>query len=250
MFSRDITKELQKWAAKPSRKPLILRGARQVGKTTAVNLFSKDFDQYIYLNLEKVEQRDIFEQQYPFSDLITTLFIFAQKQRIGGKTLIFIDEIQNSPKAIALLRYFYEEANDLFVIAAGSLLESIMGRNISFPVGRVEYMALRPCSFREFLSATNNGQLFEILEKPEVPGFIHSQLISLFKKYATIGGMPEILSLYSQNADITALEPVYNSLIHSYSDDIEKYADSSSQVQYIRHIISNVFREAGTKITF
>src|ERR1035437_2737748 len=121
MFNRDITIELKKWAAKPSRKPLILRGARQVGKTTAVDLFSKDFDQYIYLNLEKVEQRDIFERQYPFADLLTTLFIFAQKQRSGGKTLLCIDEIQNSPKAIALLRYFYEEANDLFVIAAGSL---------------------------------------------------------------------------------------------------------------------------------
>jgi uncharacterized protein len=250
MFNRDINIELKKWAAKPSRKPLILRGARQVGKTTAVDLFSKDFDQYIYLNLEKEEQRDIFERQYPFDDLLTTLFIFAQKQRSGGKTLLFIDEIQNSPKAIALLRYFYEEANDLFVIAAGSLLESIMGRNISFPVGRVEYMALRPCSFREFLSATNNQQLLEMLEKPEVPGFLHSQLITCFKKYATIGGMPEIISLYSQNADITALEPTYNSLIHSYSDDIEKYADSSAQVQYIRHIISYVFREAGTKITF
>ena len=250
MFNRDITNELKKWAAKPSRKPLILRGARQVGKTTAVDLFSKDFDQYIYLNLEKEEQRDIFERQYPFADLLTTLFIFAQKQRSGGKTLIFIDEIKNSPKAIALLRYFYEEANDLFVIAAGSLLESIMGRNISFPVGRVEYMALRPCSFREFLSATNNHQLLEMLEQPEVPGFLHSQLITWFKKYATIGGMPEVLSLYSQNADITALEPAYNSLIHSYSDDIEKYADSSAQVQYIRHIISYVFREAGTKITF
>ena len=81
MFIRDITNEFKKWAAKPSRKPLILRGARQVGKTTAVNLFSKDFDQYIYLNLEKEEQREIFERTYPFPDLITTLFIFAQKQR-------------------------------------------------------------------------------------------------------------------------------------------------------------------------
>lgn len=221
-----------------------------MGKTTAVDLFSKDFDQYIYLNLEKEEQREIFERTYPFSDLLTTLFIFAQKKRRGGKTLIFIDEIQNSPKAIALMRYFYEEANDLFVIAAGSLLESIMGRNISFPVGRVEYMVLRPCSFREFLSATNNEQLLEMLEKPEVPGFLHTQLTACLKKYATIGGMPEVLSLYSQNADITALEPAYNSLLYSYSEDIEKYADSSAQVQYIRHIISNAFREAGTKITF
>jgi predicted AAA+ superfamily ATPase len=250
MFNRDITKELKKWAEKSGRKPLILRGARQVGKTTAVDLFSKYFDQYIYLNLEKEEQREIFERKYPFPDLLTTLFIFAQKKRSGGKTLIFIDEIQNSPKAVALLRYFYEEANDLFVIAAGSLLESIMGRNISFPVGRVEYMALRPCSFREFLFATNNEALVDMLDKPEVPDFLHDQFIAWFRKYATIGGMPEVLNLYSQNADITALEPVYNSLLVSYTDDIEKYADSSAQVQYIRHIISNVFLEAGTKVTF
>lgn len=250
MFNRDIIQDLQNWAAKPSRKPLILRGARQVGKTTTVNLFSKEFDQYIYLNLEKVEQRDIFERQYPFADLLTTLFIFAQKRRKGGRTLIFIDEIQNSPKAVALLRYFYEEASDLFVIAAGSLLESTMGRNISFPVGRVEYMALRPCSFREFLFATKNEALVEMLEKPEVPAFLHDQYIAWFKKYATIGGMPEVLNIYSQDADITALEPVYNSLMQSYADDIEKYADSSAQVHYIRHIISNVFLEAGTKITF
>jgi predicted AAA+ superfamily ATPase len=250
MFNRDITMELQKWAAKPSRKPLILRGARQVGKTTVVGLFSGGFDQYIYLNLEKREQCDIFERQYPFKDLLTTLFIFAQKQRNGGRTLIFIDEIQNSPKAVALLRYFYEEANDLFVIAAGSLLESIMGRNISFPVGRVEFMALRPCSFREFLAATNNKQLAEILDKQDVPYFLHTQLINLFKKYATIGGMPEVISHYAQNGDITALEAVYSNLIESYSDDIEKYADSNTQVHYIRHIVSNVFREAGTKVTF
>jgi predicted AAA+ superfamily ATPase len=250
MFNRDITRELKKWAAKPNRKPLILRGARQVGKTTAVNLFSEDFDQYIYLNLEKEEQREIFEKKYPFPDLLTTLFIFAQKKRNGGKTLIFIDEIQNSPKAVALLRYFHEEANDLFVIAAGSLLESILDKNVSFPVGRVEFMALRPCSFREFLFATQNNQLIEILEKPQVPDFLHDQLISWFRKYATIGGMPEVLNLYSQNADITALESVYNSLIYSYSDDVEKYAISSAQVHYIRHIISNVFREAGTKVTF
>ena len=250
MFDRDIVKELKKWAEKPNRKPLILRGARQVGKTTAVNLFSKDFDQYIYLNFEKEEQRGIFEKNLPFTDFITMLFIFFQKKRYAGKTLIFIDEIQNSPRAVALLRYFYEEANDLFVIAAGSLLERIFDRAISFPVGRVEYMALRPCSFREFLFATNNFQLVEMLEKPEVPEFLHTQFNALFKKYATIGGMPEVLDQFSQNADITALETVYESLIQSYADDVEKYAGSSAQVQYIRHIISNVFGEAGAKVTF
>lgn len=156
MFKRDILEELVKWKDKKLRKPLVIRGARQVGKTTAVHLFAKQFDQYIYLNLEKEEERVIFEQNYPFPDLVTNLFIFAGKRRDGGKTLIFIDEIQNSPKAVALLRYFHEEANDLFVITAGSLLESIMDRKISFPVGRVEYMAIYPCSFREFLYATDN----------------------------------------------------------------------------------------------
>lgn len=250
MFKRDILRELKKWAAKPNRKPLVMRGARQVGKTTAIEMFSEDFDQYISLNLEKTSDREIFEKEYPFPDLLTTLFLFAGKKRTGGRTLVFIDEIQNSPKAVALLRYFYEDANDLYVITAGSLLESIMDRKISFPVGRVEYMAMRPCSFREFLFATNNHQLVEILEKPEVPGFLHSQFLSWFKKYATIGGMPEVVNLYAQNADITSLDEVYNSLILSYSDDIEKYAASAAQVQYIQHVITNVFQEGGSKVTF
>jgi hypothetical protein len=221
-----------------------------VGKTTAIEMFSKDFDQYISLNLEKPSDRIIFEKEYPFSDLLTSLFIFAGKKRAGGRTLIFIDEIQNSPKAVALLRYFYEDANDLYVITAGSLLESITDKKISFPVGRVEYMAMRPCSFREFLFANGNSQLIEMLEKPDVPRFLHSQLLSWFKKYATIGGMPEVVNLYAQKNDITVLDGVFSSLIQSYSDDVDKYAASASQVQYIQHVIANVFKEGGTKVTF
>ena len=250
MFNRDILNELKKWAAKPNRKPLVIRGARQVGKTTAIEMFSKDFDQYISLNLEKATERELFEKEYPFTDLLTSLFLYARKKRSGVRTLIFIDEIQNSPKAVALLRYFYEEANDLYIITAGSLLESIMDKRISFPVGRVEYMAMRPCSFREFLFATGNDQLVEMLEKPVVPAFLHSQFTSWFKKYATIGGMPEVVNLYAQNADMTELGSVYSSLIQSYSDDVEKYAETAAQVPYIRHVISNVFREGGTRVTF
>ena len=250
MFNRDIIQELSRWAKRSNRKPLVLRGARQVGKTTAVKMFSKKFDQYIYFNLEKSEEREIFNREYPFKDLLTTLFIYAEKKRTGGKTLIFIDEIQSSPKAIALLRYFYEEAKDLYVIAAGSLLESILDRKISFPVGRVEFMAVRPFSFCEFLNA-NNSQLAEALKQPAVPDFLHNQFTSWFKKYTTIGGMPEIVKEYVEtNEDITALDTVYNSLITSYIDDVEKYAGSTAQIPYIRHVIANVFREGGKKITF
>jgi predicted AAA+ superfamily ATPase len=250
MFKREILVELGKWKRKQFRKPLVIRGARQVGKTTAVNMFAEQFDQYIYLNLEKKEERQIFEQNYPFTDLITNLFIYAGKKRNSGTTLIFIDEIQNSPKAIALLRYFYEEANDLYVITAGSLLESIMDRKISFPVGRVEYMAIHPCSFKEFLYATDNELLAAELEKPTVPAFLHNQLTAQFKKYATIGGMPEVLKLYANGTDISSLGSVYDGLIYSFSDDVEKYSVSSAQTTYISHIIEHAFASGGTKITF
>jgi len=250
MFSRNILNELRKWAKKRNRKPLVIRGARQVGKTTVVGMFSAEFDQYIYLNLERDEERIIFERNYPFSDLVISLFLYSGKKREGGRTLIFIDEIQNSPKAISLLRYFYEDTPDLFVISAGSLLESVLDKKISFPVGRVEYIAMHPCNFREYLNANGQEQLNEMLDKPEVPGFAHDLLISWFRKYATTGGMPEVVAAFAIQADLTALQPIYDTLVQSYIDDVEKYAQSSAQVQYLRHVVGNAFSEAGSKITF
>ncbi len=250
MFNRDIINEFRKWAQKRNRKPLVIRGARQVGKTTVVRMFSSEFDQYISLNLERDEERIIFERNYPFSDLVISLFLYSGKKREGGRTLIFIDEIQNSPKAISLLRYFYEDTPDLYVISAGSLLETVLDKKISFPVGRVEYMAMHPCNFREYLNANGQEQLSEILDNPKAPGFAHDLLISWFRKYATTGGMPEVVASYANQADLTALQPIYDTLIQSYMDDVEKYAKSSAQVQYIRHVVGNAFGEAGSKITF
>ena len=250
MFYRTIINELRKWAAKPDRRPLVLRGARQVGKTTAVKLFAGEFDLFIYLNLEKAEERNIFEGEYPFNELLSRLFLHVGKERNAGKILIFIDEIQNSPKTIALLRYFYEEANELYVIAAGSLLENIMDENISFPVGRVEFMAMHPCTFREFLGAVGEEQSLKLYEQADIPTYAHDKLSVLFKKYATVGGMPQVLESYASKQDYTALNSIYSSLITSYAEDVEKYARSASMTQYIRHIILTAFREAGSRITF
>jgi predicted AAA+ superfamily ATPase len=249
MFHREIIDKLKDWADRDYRKPLILRGSRQIGKTTAVEMFAKEFDQYIALNLEREEERKIFETSYPFQDLLMALFFYAGKERHLGRTLIFIDEIQNAPKAIALLRYFKEEAGDLFVIAAGSLLESIMNRKISYPVGRVEYMMMHPVSFREFLAATGESQSLDLLNGQEVPAFAHSHLMRQFKKYLTIGGMPQVVEQYVRNNDLTALQPIYASLLVSYIEDVEKYAPSSSQVQYIRHILTTAFEVAGSRVT-
>lgn len=249
MFYREIIEKLKDWATRDNRKSLVLRGSRQVGKTTAVEMFSKEFDQYIALNLEREEERKIFEISYPFQDLLMALFFYAGKERKLGRTLIFIDEIQNSPRAIALLRYFKEDAGDLFVIAAGSLLETIMDRKISYPVGRVEYMMMHPVTFREFLGATGENQSLEILNSDEIPAFAHPHLMRQFKKYLTIGGMPQVVEQYSRDNDLTALQPIYDSLLKSYIEDVEKYAPSSSQIQYIRHILNTAFEVAGSRIT-
>ncbi|MEI7424018.1 MAG: AAA family ATPase [Prolixibacteraceae bacterium] len=249
MFYREIIDKLKDWAGRDNRKPLVLRGSRQVGKTTAVEMFSKEFDQYIALNLEREEERKIFETAYPFQDLLMAMFFYAGKERRLGRTLIFIDEIQNAPRAIALLRYFKEEAGDLFVIAAGSLLETIMDRKISYPVGRVEYMMMHPVTFREFLGATGENQSLEILNSNDIPAFAHPHLMRQFKKYLTIGGMPQVVEQYAHNNDLTALQPIYESLLKSYIEDVEKYAPSSSQVQYIRHILNTAFEIAGSRIT-
>lgn len=249
MFYREIIDKLKEWAGRDNRKPLVLRGSRQVGKTTAVEMFSSEFDQYIAVNLEKEEERKIFETSYPFQDLLMALFFYAGKERKLGRTLIFIDEIQNSPRAIALLRYFKEEAGDLFVIAAGSLLETIMNRKISYPVGRVEYMMMHPVTFREFLGATGENQSLEILNSDEIPAFAHPHLMRQFKKYLTIGGMPQVVEQYARNNDLTSLQPIYESLLKSYIEDVEKYAPSSSQVQYIRHILTTAFELAGSRIS-
>ena len=144
MFNRTIVEEIEKWAQRTNRKPLILRGARQVGKTTAVEIFSKQFDQYIYLNLDTNSDLRLFEKNYSIDELVQAIYFEKNKKTINGRTLIFIDEIQNSANAILMLRYFYESFKDLYVIAAGSLLESLLVRQINFPVGRVEYLFMKP----------------------------------------------------------------------------------------------------------
>ena len=142
MFKRKILSKLEAWKQDERHKPLILRGARQVGKTTVVNEFGSQFDNYLYFNLEMSESVRLFEMDIPLNDLVNMLFASLGKSQKEGSTLIFIDEIQNSPKTIALLRYFYEQRPDLYVIAAGSLLENLVDVNVSFPVGRVMYLSL------------------------------------------------------------------------------------------------------------
>lgn len=250
MFYRNIISELNEWSERKNRKPLVLRGARQVGKTTAVHFFAQKFGSYIHLNLEKPADRTIFETSQPFSYILDSIFFLKKKPRIENNTLIFIDEIQYCPEAVALLRYFYEEAPQLHVIAAGSLLESLIDRNISFPVGRVEYLAVRPCSFTEFLGALDEKTFQEALKQWPFPLYAHQPLASLFNRYAFIGGMPAAVADYAQNNNLDGLQKIYQSLLAGYIDDVEKYANRNSTIQYIRHILRTGFKYGGQRIKF
>lgn len=252
MYKRTITNKLINWKNKANRKPLILRGARQVGKTTLVNIFAKEFDYFINLNLDKAEDLQIFEKNDNLDTIISILFLknAVPSNNKDAKILIFIDEIQNSPKTVALLRYFYEEKKELYVIAAGSLLESILDNHISFPVGRVEYLIVRPFSFYEYLMAKNKDAEIKLLQKIPFQDFAHEHLLELFKEYALIGGMPEIVSNYIEHQDLVQIADIFDNLITTYLEDVEKYSKNTNQTKVIRHIINNSIKFAGERIKF
>lgn len=250
MFQRKIVSHLEKWLENNTRKPLILGGARQVGKTTVVLEFAKQFDTFLHLNLERKTDRLLFEEHDSAEDVLTAIYLLKNKERARGRTLLFIDEIQSSPQAVALLRYFYEDFPELYVIAAGSLLETLIDVQISFPVGRVEYLAVRPCSFSEFLSALGETQLHKKLLEVDLPNAIHARVMKLFNEYVIVGGMPEAVAHYAENRDFVGLRRIYDSLLNGYRDDIEKYAKNRTEKNVLRHILTNGWRYAGQRITY
>jgi len=251
MFYRKIIDEFDQWLHNPERKPLVLRGARQVGKTTVVHEWSRRFKQYIHLNLELPEDRALFQEFKNMSILMQQIF-FSRNKSLALKedTLIFIDEIQELPVAMGLLRYFYELEPTVKVIAAGSMLESVFNNDIHFPVGRVEYKVLRPASFPEFLGALGEEQALEQLENMPCSNFAHERLLQLYREYAITGGMPEVVNKYARNRDLKTLRPVYDSLIASYLEDVEKYAQNDVRVLHLRHAIRASLQLAGQRIQF
>jgi predicted AAA+ superfamily ATPase len=251
LFQRIVLRKLAEWSRQTDRKPLILRGARQVGKTTVVNTYGVSFPQYIYLNLEDSKDQKLFAENENIDNLVQTIFLTKDQNFAGRReTLLFIDEIQQFPKAINMLRYFYEKYPEISVIAAGSLLETIFSKGLSFPVGRVDFMVIRPVSFPEFLGALSHTQAQDQLLNIPVNDFAHSTLLDLFHTYALIGGMPEIVNKYANTKDLTALSSIYERLLAAYIDDVEKYTSDDHLIQVIRHCIRASFLQAGERIKF
>ena len=234
---RKILAHLLEWKTSPVRKPLILRGARQVGKTTIVREFSKTFDHYAELNLERDQDRALFENDDIDTILNSIYLVKGIAPEAGESVFLFIDEIQESPQAIRLLRYFYEEKPEIHVIAAGSLLEFALKEVSSFPVGRVSFLYMHPVNFEEYLEALKNEPAVKMLNNIPIADYAHNILLKLFHEYAIIGGMPEILSLYIDDHNIASLAKAYQDLWQAYKDDVEKYAQNNSFRNIIRHII-------------
>ena len=255
MFPRKICEYLTQWKVKTQRKPLILRGARQVGKTSAVLIFGKKhFRDIIQINLENIEHRRLFNEEVSLEDFEKIVQIKFHKKIVPGETLIFIDEIQNSPALISLLRFFYEKRPDVHVIAAGSLFQAKIEREgFSLPVGRIEYVYVYPLDFFEYLEASQETELLHFLKslspKENIPEAIHQEALKHFHEYTMIGGMPEVLNLYLTEHNIESLKPIYSSLLTSYAEDIYKYS-SLAKTKYLSYVIEHAPLYAGMITTY
>lgn len=227
-MKRSITNKLFAWKESDNRKPLIIRGARQTGKSWIINEFGQS---YFHGNIHTInfEKRPdihrIFKQNYDITRIISDLEVVTNSRIIAGRDLLFFDEIQECSEAILSLRYFYEELPDLHVIAAGSLLEFSL-QNIPFPVGRVKIMNMYPMTFYEFLDATGKTILLEKISKhtEEITPTMHLTLNKALKDYFTVGGMPECVKTFAETEKLKEIFDIQTDLLATFRQDFAKYA--------------------------
>jgi uncharacterized protein len=252
---RAISSRLQEWKKEKNRKVLLLRGARQVGKTFIVRELGKDFTNYLEVNFEKnSDVKYFFEQNLDPVRICTNLSAYYNIPVVDGKTLLFFDEIQSCPGAIQSLRFFYESKPGLHVIAAGSLLEFALEDLTSWGVGRIRSLYMYPMSFDEFLWANNEDSLLDLKKNasemlPLNPAF-HEKLKDLLRKFLIIGGMPEAVKTYvSNSADINSVQNILSDVTISYYDDFAKYK-SRIPVLRLREAMESVIKQLGGKYIY
>lgn len=255
MIGRKIYKSLLEWKNDDNRRPILMRGARQTGKTFIIELFGRnEFKNLITINFERnPKYKEIFTTLVP-GEIIEKIMLFTQQDIIPGKTLIFLDEIQECPKAITALRYFYEERPDIHIIGAGSLLEFALRReNIKIPVGRIQYLYMYPLTFSEFLDALGEDKLRSHISLPEnlikLPDALHEKLNGLVRKYFLLGGMPAVVKEYIESGNIIKCQKIQSLIIETYSDDFAKYA-SESKHPYLTRIFNAVPKMIGQKFVY
>ena len=226
-MKRTAIAQLTAWKASSNRKPLVIRGARQVGKTWLMKEFGRqEFKNFVYINFDSnPDMANLFEGSLQISRLIAGLQIYSG-QKITTDTLLLFDEIQEVPRALSSLKYFCEEAPEYAVIAAGSLLGVAMHKGTSFPVGKVDFLDLYPLSFTEFLSATGNENLVDLLQSGDwqLITTFKNKYIDLLRYYYFIGGMPEAVQTFIDKNDFNAVRKVQQNILTAYEQDFSKHA--------------------------
>lgn len=253
-LERKVDLELVSWKESKSRKPLILRGARQVGKSSAVRNIGKKFKYFLEINLdENTQLRTLFENELTVLEIVEQLAVITNTPIISGETLLFIDEIQACIPAISALRYFYEKLPDLHVVAAGSLLEFALSEIPSFGVGRIRYVFMYPFSFEEFLVANKEMGLLNVLNKATtdkpLATIFHTKLKKYLKKFLIIGGMPEAVKTYVSNGDLLEVQRVLDDLILSIQADFSKYKNRVPALR-IKEVFDAVVQQIGCKFSY
>lgn len=240
---REKIEELLKWKNSKNKKPLIIRGARQVGKTWLMKEFgNKYYKNVAYIHFDNNERmQQLFERSLTPEILIEGLELETGIKIEEGKTLLIFDEVQEVPRALTSLKYFQEEAPQYDIIAAGSLLGIALHEGTSFPVGKVEFMDLYPLNFKEFLLALGEEKLVELIEKKdlELIQIFKSKYIENLKKYYYVGGMPEVVSEFIQNKDYNQVREIQEKILFSYEQDFSKHAPNN-QVPKIRMLWNNI----------
>ncbi|MGD9160850.1 MAG: AAA family ATPase [Desulfobacteraceae bacterium] len=251
VFIRNIESEFLNWKQNANRKPIVLRGARQVGKTFAVNRFAENYDFFIGLNLERPRERDLFVGFNTGQELLERILLYKGQKIDNPNTLLFIDEIQYSPEAVKSLRYLHEDVEDLHVIAAGSLLEVFSKQEgFSFPVGRVKYLFLYPVTFMEFLKVQNPplAEKYQQMDLSETSS-LHDLLLDAFNTYAFVGGLPEVLAAFMETGSYSGIREIYDSIFMGYIEDVEKYTNLA-KAKYLTHAIDRTPLHVGERITY
>jgi len=255
-FNRKIDLALQQWSNEKPRKPLMLRGARQVGKTTAVRNLGKNFQNFVEINFENKDHsvaKTVFAQHSDPQIICGELMALFNKPIVAGKTLLFLDEVQSCPEAISSLRYFYEQMPELHVVAAGSLLEFALEEIPSFGVGRIESMFMYPFSFSEFLCAAGYEMWTKLIdeatsEKP-ISDAIHGKIIEQLKNFLIIGGMPEVVVEFVGTRDFLRCQKILNSLLVSFRNDFAKYKKRIPATR-INEVFSSIAQQVEGKFVY
>jgi len=253
-YKRDIEKELLRWKNDNKRHPLLIRGARQVGKSSVIRHFSSQFRNLVEVNFEQTsDAKNVFTRNLNPQRICEQLSVLYNAPIVPGETLLFFDEIQSCLPAISSLRFFYEQYPELHVIAAGSLLEFALSELPSFGVGRVSSLFLYPFSFGEFLHATGSDLLREAIAdaSPQIPLSepVHIKALDLYKRFLILGGMPKIVATYIEDHDLLKCQRVLDDLIYSYEDDFAKYKVRVS-TSVIREVFKSVVLQNGQKFVY